>query len=68
MPERIPTAPVPRVCLTRSEAAAAIGISLDSFERHVRPDLRIIRLGSLRLVAVAELERWAQDAAKRVLP
>ena len=27
--------PVPRVTLTKPEAAAALGISVDSFERHV---------------------------------
>lgn len=59
--------PVPRVCLTRAEAAAALGMSLDSFERHVQPELRIVRRGSLRLIPIAELERWADDAAERTL-
>lgn len=59
-------APVPRVALTREEAAAALGMSLDSFERHVQPDLRLIRRGKLRLVAVAELERWAQESSEHV--
>jgi hypothetical protein len=62
-----PTAPVPRVCLTREEAAAAIGMSLDSFERHVQPELRLIRRGKLRLVPIRELERWADSAAERTL-
>lgn len=61
-------APVPRVALTRAEAAASLGMSLDSFERHVQPELRIIRRGSLRLVPVAELARWADDAAERTVP
>jgi len=36
-PPRVPSAlaPVPRITLTRVEAAAALGMSLDSFERHV---------------------------------
>jgi hypothetical protein len=42
------TPPVPRVCLTREEAAASLGISLDSFERHVQPGARIVRAGSER--------------------
>jgi excisionase family DNA binding protein len=61
------TAPVARVTLSREEAAAALGVSLDTFERYVQSDLRIIRLGRLRLVPVAELERWADQAAERVL-
>lgn len=59
--------PIPRVALTRAEAAAAIGMSLDSFERHVQPELRLIRRGSMRLVPVSELERWADDAAERTV-
>jgi len=60
-------APVPRVALNREDAAAALGISLDSFERHVQPDLRMIRRGKLRLVPVAELERWAAGHAELTL-
>jgi hypothetical protein len=55
--------PVPRVTLTKSEAAVALGISVDSFERHVQPDLRVIRRGRMRLVPVRELERWAAENA-----
>jgi hypothetical protein len=36
----------PRLALSRSEAAAAIGISLDSFERHVQPHLRCNYIGA----------------------
>jgi len=54
-------APVPRLALTREEAAAAVGMSLDSFERHVQPTLRLVRRGRLRLVPVGELERWLRE-------
>lgn len=58
---------LPRVALTRHEAAASIGVSLDSFERHVQPHIAMIRPpGSrIRLVPVAELERWAAENAER---
>jgi len=58
-----PTAAVQRVALTREEAAQAVGLSLSTFTRHVQPELKIIRRGSVRLVPVAELERWADRAA-----
>ena len=58
---------VPRLALTRAEAAAALGISLDSFERYVQPQLRLVRCGSMRLVPVRELERWLEENAERVL-
>jgi len=57
-------APVPRVALTRGEAAASLGIGLDSFERHVQPEVRMIRRGKLRLVPIVELERWADAQAE----
>lgn len=61
------TGPIPRIALTRDEAAAALGMSLDSFERHVQPELRLIRRGRLRLVPVTELQRWADGAAERTI-
>ena len=57
---------VPRVALSRQEAAVSLGMSIDSFERHVQPELRLIRRGKLRLVPVAELERWADESAESV--
>jgi excisionase family DNA binding protein len=52
--------PIHRVTLTIDEAALALGISRDHLERHVLPDLRVIRVGRRLLVRIAELERWAQ--------
>ena len=46
--------------LTISEAAAALGISNDTFRRFVLPELRVVQASPrLMLVRVAELERWA---------
>ena len=61
------TAPIPRLALTREEAAAAMGMSLDSFERHVQPTLRLVRLGRLRLVPIGELRRWLEENAEQAL-
>jgi len=61
------TGPIPRLALTREEAAASVGMSLDSFERHVQPTLRLVRLGRMRLVPIAELERWLEENAQRTL-
>lgn len=59
--------PVDRKTYTRQEAADSLGVSLDHFERHVAPELRLIRSGRLVLVPVAELDRWADQAAARTL-
>jgi hypothetical protein len=58
-------APIPRLALSREEAAAALGMSLNSFERHVQPTIRLVRLGRMRLVPVGELERWLAENAER---
>ena len=55
------------IALSKPEAAAALSMSVDSFERYVQAELRVIRRGRLRLFAVAELERWANDNAERTL-
>jgi hypothetical protein len=55
-----------RLALSRAEAAA-IGMSVDSFERYVQPELKIVRVGRMRLIQVRELERWLQENASRVL-
>jgi hypothetical protein len=52
-----------RLALRREEAAAALGISDESFDRYVRPHLRVCRWGSLRLYPIAELERFLLDTA-----
>lgn len=59
------TALVPRLALRPEEAAAALGVGTDYFREHVSPELRWTRRGRLKLVAVAELERWLRDTAAR---
>jgi excisionase family DNA binding protein len=57
----------PRLALKVEEAAAALGVSRDFFDEHVRDELRLIRRGRLVLVPVRELERWiAREAALAV--
>jgi hypothetical protein len=55
------------VAVAREDAARALGMSLDSFERHVQPEIKLIRRGKLRLVPVGELQRWAERNAEPVL-
>jgi hypothetical protein len=58
---------VPRVALRcPDEAAAALGISPDFFDQHIRPDLKLIRRGRLVLVSVAELTGWIARSECRV--
>jgi hypothetical protein len=57
-------ASVPRIALTPSEAAAAIGVGPDFFDANVAPHLRLVRRGRKRLVPVRELERWVSENAE----
>jgi excisionase family DNA binding protein len=54
-----------RLAFTKEEAAEALRISMDTLERYVMGELRIIRLGRLRLIPRAELERWVERNAAR---
>lgn len=63
-----PVQPVPRFTLTRREAAASLGISLNHFERRVQPELKVVLSGQLVLIPVVELERWIQRNAHPLMP
>jgi len=66
--ERRPSRPdVARLALSKSEAARALGVSVDFFEDHVMHELRIVRRGRRRLIPVRELERWLDANATFVL-
>jgi excisionase family DNA binding protein len=56
-----------RLALSKREAADALGVSVDFFEKHIMPELRIIRRGRRRLIPVRELERWLDENAAVVL-
>jgi len=56
-----------RLAFSKAEAAAALGVSVDFFEQHVMPELRIVRRGRRRLIPVVELERWLAENASMVL-
>lgn len=59
------SAPV-RLALRKEEAAAALGISDESFTRYCVPRLRVVRFGTLKLYPVAELSRMLEDEAAAI--
>jgi excisionase family DNA binding protein len=56
-----------RLALTKREAAEALGCSVDSLERHILHELRIVRRGALRLIPVTELQAFLERNAERTL-
>ena len=61
---RRPVQEVQRYALRREEAAAALGMSVDTFERRVQPFLKVVLCGQLVLVPPAEIERWVRGNAR----
>jgi predicted DNA-binding transcriptional regulator AlpA len=56
-----------RLALRREEAAEALGVSTDTFDHVIRPELAAVHIGRRRVWRVAELERWLVENEKRVL-
>jgi hypothetical protein len=56
-----------RLALSRSEAAEALGVSVDFLEAHILDELRVVYRGRRRLIPVCELERWLAENACRPL-
>jgi excisionase family DNA binding protein len=55
----------PRLGLSLDEAAATLGVSRDTFDRHIRHELRVVRRGRCLIVPVSEIERWLEREAAR---
>ena len=56
-----------RLVLTPSEAAQALGCSRDFFDKHIGSELRWVRRGRLKFVAIAEIEDWLRRSAALTL-
>jgi len=59
-------AELPRLALTKTEAANSLGVSVDFLDAHIVPELRMVRRGRRRLIPVRELERWLEKNADLV--
>ncbi len=55
------------LAVRKPAAAAALAMSVDSVERNVMPEIRVVRMGALVLVPVVELERWLERHAAALL-
>lgn len=66
-PAAAPGGHIPRLALSKSEAARALGVSVDFLEQHVMHELRIVRRGRRRLIPVGEITRWMESNAHRTL-
>jgi len=53
---------------SRREAADALGMSMDSFERYVQPFVPVVMVGRLVRVAPAVLDAWISENSCTVRP
>lgn len=53
-----------RLALNKTEAAEALGVSLDFFDQYIAPELRSVTRGRRRLFPLAELIYWLWRAAE----
>ncbi len=56
---------IPRLAFNQQDAAAALGVSVDHFERHIKPDLPIVYSGTLKLYTLAALQEWLSENTLR---
>ena len=56
-----------RTALRPNEAARSLGCSRDFFDEHIAPELRWVRRGRMKLVAVTEIQRWLDRAGELTL-
>lgn len=55
---------LPVLALNAKQAAAALGVSWDTWQEHIEPEIKTVRLSRRRLVPVAELQRWLAEHAE----
>jgi hypothetical protein len=61
-PRRHSTAAL-KLALRLADAAAALDVSVEFFNANVRPEVRLVRRGRVKLVPVSELQRWLDENA-----
>jgi hypothetical protein len=54
---------IPPLALRRHEAALALGLSDESFDRYARPHIEAVRCGAVTLYPVASLQRFLAERA-----
>jgi hypothetical protein len=55
--------PDQRLLVSKARAAELLSISIDTFERLVMPEVRVVRIGRRVLFAVPDLSRWVNEHA-----
>src|SRR4051812_41076262 len=65
-PQR-PDLPTVALAVSPERAAALLDVSRDYFDKHVKPDIRVVSQGRRILVTIRELERWLSEREAHAL-
>ena len=57
---------IPTLALSVEEACRSLGVSWDFWRANVEADVRVVRCGRRKLVAVSELQAWLDRNAEAV--
>jgi hypothetical protein len=57
----------PTLALSVEQACLALGVSWDLWREHIEPEIKLVRIGRRKLIAVRELERWLDEHAETAL-
>lgn len=52
--------PTPALALRRAEAAASLGVSVETFDKTIRHNLPVIRAGGVTVYPVKGIQDWIQ--------
>jgi hypothetical protein len=62
-----PKRTIPSLALNVGETCEALGVSHETWVRYIAPDVKIVRVGRRKLIAVSELQRWLDVHGERML-
>jgi hypothetical protein len=57
---------IPALALGVEQACQALGVSWDTWRAHIEPDVKLVRLGRRKLIAVTELQRWLEEHSEAI--
>jgi excisionase family DNA binding protein len=56
-----------RLAVSPVEAAEMLGVSRDFFDEHIKPRIRVVRMGKRIIVPIRSLEDWIEANAVSIV-
>lgn len=55
----------PRLALSVEEACASLGVSWDTFHDQIEPEIKVVRIGRRKPLAMSTLQEWLDREGER---